>query len=137
MRALEVPAGESTLFNGIERLNLVFTDGRFDAAASDPLARESQANHLVLWRAIERYAKDGFHRLDFGRTSRNNDGLRRFKLAWRPTEYDLDYTRYDFRREGFVAGGNERTTGWHTRVFRLLPPFVSRLIGAIAYKHMA
>ncbi len=106
-------------------------------AASDPLARESQANHLVLWRAIERYAKDGFHRLDFGRTSRNNDGLRRFKLAWRPTEYDLDYTRYDFRREGFVAGGNERTTGWHTRVFRLLPPFVSRLIGAIAYKHMA
>ncbi len=38
--ALEVPAGESTLFNGIERLNLVFTDGRFDAAASDPLAGE-------------------------------------------------------------------------------------------------
>ncbi|WP_323717518.1 SufB/SufD family protein [Paracoccus aminovorans] len=38
--ALEIAPGPTTLFTGIDRLNLVFVDGRFDAAASDPLAGE-------------------------------------------------------------------------------------------------
>ncbi|WP_347266828.1 SufD family Fe-S cluster assembly protein [Paracoccus sp. (in: a-proteobacteria)] len=37
---LAIAAGETTLFTGLERLTLVFVDGRFDAEASDPLAGE-------------------------------------------------------------------------------------------------
>lgn len=37
---LAIAPGEATLFTGIERLNLVFVDGRFDAAASDALGAE-------------------------------------------------------------------------------------------------
>ncbi|SMO52952.1 SufB/SufD family protein [Paracoccus laeviglucosivorans] len=38
--ALDIPARESTLFAEIDRLKLVFVDGRFDADASDDLAGE-------------------------------------------------------------------------------------------------
>ena len=38
--ALDYTARESSLFDGIERLKLVFVDGVFDAAASDPLTGE-------------------------------------------------------------------------------------------------
>lgn len=106
-------------------------------AASDFSFRHLQANHLVLWRAIEHYSRQGFHRLDFGRTSRANQGLRHFKLAWRPEEYPIDYVKYDRRLARFVKGEQERTTGWHNRLFRILPQPAARLIGAVAYRHMA
>src|SRR5690606_31092047 len=38
--AAEIAGDSSTLFTEIERLNLVFVDGRFDAAASDKLEGE-------------------------------------------------------------------------------------------------
>lgn len=38
--ALERVVGDSTLFDGFDKLTLVFVDGRFDAEASDPLALE-------------------------------------------------------------------------------------------------
>lgn len=106
-------------------------------AASEFESRNLQANHLVLWRAIERYAAQGFSRLDFGRTSSVNKGLRHFKLAWRPKEHAIDYVKYDFRRACFVEAEPERTTGWHNRVFRLLPAPVSKLIGTAIYRHFA
>lgn len=106
-------------------------------AASDFEHRHLQANHLVLWRAIERYAALGFEQLDFGRTSRANKGLRHFKLAWRPKEHAIDYVKYDFRQARFVEGEKERTTGWHNRVFRLLPVSVSKIVGAAIYRHFA
>ncbi|SIP87383.1 Fe-S cluster assembly protein SufD [Paracoccus thiocyanatus] len=37
---LEFAADDATLFTAIDRLHLVFVDGRFDAAASDPLTAE-------------------------------------------------------------------------------------------------
>ncbi|REG38464.1 Fe-S cluster assembly protein SufD [Paracoccus versutus] len=37
---VELAVDETTLFTGIDRLNLVFVDGRFDAEASDALAAE-------------------------------------------------------------------------------------------------
>ncbi|MBL9189545.1 MAG: GNAT family N-acetyltransferase [Opitutaceae bacterium] len=106
-------------------------------AASEFEFRHLQANHLVLWRAIERYAALGFSQLDFGRTSRANKGLRHFKLAWRPKEHAIDYVKYDFRRARFVEAEPERTMGWHNRVFRLLPVPASKLIGAAIYRHFA
>lgn len=106
-------------------------------AASDFALRHLQGSHLVLWSAIERYGQAGLRLLDFGRTSRLNVGLRRFKLAWRPRERDIEYVKYDLRRLRYFDAQAELTTGFHNRIFRLLPSSVSRLISAALYKHMA
>lgn len=106
-------------------------------AASNHRYRHLQANHLVIWHAIQWYAKNRYRSFDFGRTSKDNEGLRHFKLAWRPGEYSIDYVKYDLQRRCFLAGQKQLTTGWHNRVFRLLPLPISRAIGAMAYRHMA
>lgn len=106
-------------------------------AASDHAFRHLQANHLVLWQALERYGQSGFSLFDFGRTAHSNPGLRRFKLAWRPKESAIDYVKYDFRRRCFTETQADLATGWHNRVFRLLPQPIGRAIGSLAYRHMA
>lgn len=105
-------------------------------AASDSEFRDLQANNLVLWRAIEWYAQHGFTSLDFGRTSIANEGLRRFKRAWSAVESVVEYIKFDRRADRFVTM-KDQTTGWHTRLFRILPNPLSNLIGTVAYRHLA
>lgn len=104
--------------------------------ASDETFQHVRANNLVMWEAIKWYAQHGFEELDFGRTSLANDGLRRFKLGWGTEEHRIEYVRYDRRAGGFVTVKDE-ASGWHNRVFRALPCFLSRQIGAVLYKHVA
>ena len=104
--------------------------------ASDRRFQHLRANNLVMWQAIQWYARHGFTALDFGRTSLANDGLRRFKLGWGSQERRIDYFRYDRRKAGFV-GASDQSSGWYTRIFRLLPGVVSRLTGAALYRHIA
>lgn len=106
-------------------------------AASDSRFRLLQANHLVLWHGIQECMRRGCRVLDFGRTSRANAGLRHFKLAWRPTERSIDYVKYDLRRDQYVEGQRDLSTGWHNRLFRLLPTPISKAIGAMVYRHFA
>ncbi len=95
-----------------------------------------RANNLLMWQAIEWYAKSGFETLDFGRTSVDNEGLRRFKLSWGAEEQLIEYVRYECSTGHFVSE-KDRASGWHTRLFKLLPESLSRVIGAAAYKHVA
>jgi GNAT acetyltransferase-like protein len=104
--------------------------------ASDDAYQHLRANNLVMWHSIQRLSRDGFQVLDFGRTSSGNEGLRRFKLGWGSTERPIDYLRYDCRKESYVAI-HDQASGWHNKVFRLLPGPVSRLIGTVLYKHAA
>lgn len=105
-------------------------------AASDSAFRDTQANNLVLWRAIEWYSKNGFSSVDFGRTSIANEGLRRFKRSWGAIESSIDYIKFDRNADRFVTM-KDQTIGWHTRFFRILPSSLSNLIGAVAYRHLA
>lgn len=104
--------------------------------ASDPTHQRLRANNLVMWAAIRRYAGDGFTSLDFGRTARNNEGLRRYKLGWGTQERPIDYFHYDIRQQKYVTVRTE-PGGIIPRVGHLLPRFLSRLIGLILYKHIA
>jgi len=70
--------------------------------------------------------------LDFGRTSLDNDGLRRFKLGWGTRERRIDYFRYDPRKDRFVTA-RDASSGWHNHIFKTLPIPLSRLIGAALY----
>jgi hypothetical protein len=104
--------------------------------ASDEAFQHLRANNLVMWEAIKRFARQGLAALDFGRTSLENDGLRKFKHGWGTQEHRIDYVRYDRQEGGFVTARDE-SSGWYNRVFQMLPVFLSRLIGAALYKHMA
>jgi hypothetical protein len=108
----------------------------FKYGASDDRFQPLRANNLVMWEAIKRYSRLGFATLDLGRTSLDNDGLRRFKLGWGTDEYRIDYLKFDRRHNHFVSKKGE-SPQWHSRVMRGLPAPFSRLIGAALYKHAA
>lgn len=103
--------------------------------ASDENYQQFRGNNLVMWKAIQWLAHHGFESLDFGRTSLANDGLRKFKLGWGTRERTLDYFRYDLDTSAFVTVCDE-STGWHNRIFARLPVSLSRLAGAMLYKHV-
>jgi hypothetical protein len=104
--------------------------------ASDKAFQDLRPNNLVMWEAIKRSAAEGFATFDFGRTSISNEGLRRYKQSWGTIERRINYVKYDLRSDRFVSGGDD-SSGWQTRIFKILPSSLSRLIGFVAYKHMA
>jgi hypothetical protein len=112
------------------------TTAVYKYGASDEKFQHLRANNLVMWNSIQRLGRDGIQTLDFGRTSVRNEGLRRFKLGWGTTERAIEYSKYDCRTGRFVVD-QDRSSGWHTRLFRMLPSSVSRLMGAAFYKHAA
>lgn len=112
------------------------TKAIYKFGASDERLQHLRANNLVMWAAIKWHAQRGFSQLDFGRTSLKNDGLRKFKLGWGTVERNIDYVRQELRTRAFVTVKDE-ASGWYNRIFRLLPVSVSRLAGAVLYKHAA
>lgn len=108
----------------------------FKFGASDEAFQHLRPNNLVMWRAIDWHARAGFESLDLGRTSLDNDGLRRFKLGWGAAERRIEYSRFDLRSAAFVTS-RDRSSGWHNGLFKLLPVALARPLGAAAYKHVA
>lgn len=107
---------------------------KFGASSESHL--ELRPNNLVLWQGIRRCAELGFPTLDLGRTSLDNEGLRRFKLGLGGEERLITYVRQDVR-SGCISVTPDRAQGWHTRVFRLLPRPISRLLGMMLYRFVA
>lgn len=92
--------------------------------------------NAVMWEAMKWLARHGATTLDFGRTSLGNEGLRRFKLGWGASEQLIEYVKYDLRKNRFVTE-TDPAAGWHNRVFKLMPVRLSRLMGAMLYRHCA
>jgi hypothetical protein len=105
-------------------------------AASDSAFQHLCGSNLVLWRGVEWYCERGFSRVQLGRTSLGNEGLRRFKSGWGSREYSIKYFRHATKDRQFVAG-SDNSSGWQTCIFKILPLPVSRRLGAIAYRHIA
>ena len=104
--------------------------------ASDHRFQHLRANNFVMWEAIKRFAQQGCDFVDLGRTSLDNEGLRRYKLGWGARERRVDYVRYDRRAHAFVTV-SDGSAGWHNRIFRVLPVALARLVGAALYRHVA
>jgi Acetyltransferase (GNAT) domain len=118
---------------------LFFHFGRsalYKFGASDERHLHLRGNHAVMWEAIRCYATNGYRLLHFGRTSNSNQGLRRFKLGWGAQETRIRYYKYDLRRRTFVTTGDPADSSAN-RLFRILPLTLSRLAGALAYRHIA
>jgi hypothetical protein len=108
----------------------------FKFGASDSFFHPLRVNNLMMWQAIKWHVRQGFSVLDFGRTSLGNEGLRRFKLNWGTKERRIDYVRYNRHAGGFVRARDE-SLGWYNRIFKILPNRLTRLVGAVLYKHIA
>ncbi|MBL9135625.1 MAG: GNAT family N-acetyltransferase [Verrucomicrobiales bacterium] len=118
-------AGAVFLFQGVGAL--------YKFGASDENYQSLRPNNRVFWEAIQFCMQRGCKSLDLGRTSLANDGLRRFKLGWGSHERRIAYVRYDLATRQ-VMPTPDATTGWHTRIFQMLPIPVAKLLGRIAYR---
>jgi len=104
--------------------------------ASDEAFQHLRGANLVMWEAVKWHARQGAKTLHLGRTSIGNEGLRRFKLGWGAGEQKIEYVKYDLWKGRFVTDADE-STGWYNRLFNVLPIGLSRLIGAVLYRHCA
>jgi hypothetical protein len=103
--------------------------------ASDLQYQNLRTNNLVMWEAIRYYCGKGFDSLSMGRTEPENQGLIQFKSGWGATEHQINYYRYDLKKESFVSG-SLKVTGFHNKIFRNIPiPLLNRL-GNILYRHV-
>ena len=103
--------------------------------ASDKRFQEFRANDLVMWHGIQFLLRNGAEKLHFGRTERENEGLRRFKLSWGTQEEVIDYCRIDpLGRQRLMPAPHN--FGFHKRVFGRLPLRLNRLVGSMIYPHL-
>ncbi len=117
---------------------IFFTFGRnalYKYGASDERLQHVRANNLVMWQAMQTLCERGMRTLHFGRTARDNEGLRRFKLAWGAEEEIVEYFRFE-RATGRWSTAERDLAGRAGGVFRRLPLAVNRLIGSMVYPHL-
>jgi hypothetical protein len=104
--------------------------------ASDYRAQNLRPNNLMMWGAMRRCAEQGMTRLNLGRTSLSNEGLRRFKLGFGAEEEKWQYAKYDFASKQFIKD-IDRVQGWFNGVFGRLPLPLLRLAGCVLYPHLS
>jgi len=104
--------------------------------ASDLSLQQLRPNHGVMWTGIRHAARLGCTSMDLGRTSMENEGLRRFKRGWGATEVRQVYHCIDTKLNRWRSLP-DRTTGWQTHLFHRLPLWVSRWIGRLVYRYAA
>ncbi len=103
--------------------------------ASDERLQELRANNLAMSEGIKHLADAGVETLHFGRTEKENEGLRRFKLSWGATEEEIRYARFEMESGSWKAA-RPAGAGLHKHVFRALPASLNRLAGAMIYPHL-
>jgi hypothetical protein len=108
----------------------------FKFGASDERSHELRGNNLVMWEGIKGLCKKGVRTLHFGRTSFDNDGLRRFKLGWDTKEETIDYFRLDPSGRQCLPPAQSQDSGLHKKVFGRLPLTFNRLAGSMIYPHL-
>jgi lipid II:glycine glycyltransferase (peptidoglycan interpeptide bridge formation enzyme) len=107
---------------------------QYKYSASDKRYKLLCPNHAFLWNAIQRGIAGGYSSIDFGRTDKNNKGLRRFKSGWGAKEEELSYTILAKRPPKNGSLALEKIAGV---VIRNSPKYVCALSGELLYKHFA
>jgi len=92
-------------------------------------------NQLVMWHAIQYLVEAGCQSLHFGRTSRDDAGLIRFKRSWAGTEGILSYFRYHTGKLAWIADEHSPAESFPL-VFGHLPISLNRLAGRLIYPHL-
>lgn len=103
--------------------------------ASDPRHWPLRPNQRVMWAAIEHLVGIGCRSLHFGRTSKGDEGLARFKRSWGCDSSSLRYDRYDPVRRAWLPPASPRAES-HPLIFGHLPLVINRLAGRLVYPHL-
>ena len=103
--------------------------------ASEQEAQEFRGNNLVVWEGIRFLTEQGFETLHFGRTSLDQEGLRRFKLSWGADEETIRYSRFPTLNTPSMPARNG-APALHTKIFRKMPLALNRLAGMMIYPHL-
>jgi hypothetical protein len=107
----------------------------FKYGVSDYNYQHVRPNNLILWEAIRYFIKKGCQEIDLGRTSIDNEGLRRFKLGWGANEVIMRYYKYNYKKNAFVSS-NLAENSKYTRLMKVMPIKMLRFVGEIMYKHV-
>jgi CelD/BcsL family acetyltransferase involved in cellulose biosynthesis len=103
--------------------------------ASDPKWQEFRPNNLAMAEAINSLAASSVRTLHFGRTDKDNEGLRRFKLSWGAEEEEISYGKFSLLCNTWIEARKHRST-LHKHFFRALPTPMNRLAGVLLYPHL-
>jgi hypothetical protein len=117
---------------------MFFTSGRhavFKFGASDERLQELRPNNLAMFEGIKHLVEGGAETLHFGRTDKENEGLRRFKLSWGTREAEISYGKFNISADNWVGPRTCRST-LHNRIFRILPGSVNKVAGAMLYPYL-
>ena len=103
--------------------------------ASDANYLHLRPNELLMWETIQWYCRNGYTRFCFGRTERENEGLRQFKNGWGTEEKVVRYYRYDINTKEFRS---EKANGsaLSTKIFQMMPIVLSKKVGKALYRHV-
>lgn len=93
-------------------------------------------NNLVMWEAIKWYGRQGYRQFDLGRSEHDNQGLNQFKNGWGAAATQIAYYHYDLSNEAFVKW-KRHPPRFFNRVFQMMPVPILRVLGVLAYRHMA
>ena len=107
----------------------------FKYGASKQKFLHLRPNNLIMCDAIKWYAKNGYRMLSFGRTSFDNQGLRRFKCGWGTEEQLINYYRYNSAKDKFEIDQN-LSFYWLNKVLKKLPLPILKAIGFVLYRHI-
>jgi hypothetical protein len=102
--------------------------------ASDRNHLNLRPNNLVMWKAIEWFAGNGFKSFSFGRTEPENKGLLQFKRGWGGKERTLSYYKYDLKKDSFVSNRSGVKSSYN--FLKMLPLPILKFTGNILYRHV-
>lgn len=103
--------------------------------ASDKAHWSLRPNNLVMWEAIQFLQETRARVLSFGRTSIDDEGLRRFKLGWGGRESLIPYFRFDSEMNT-MSPSSGLSQGIYRSIFAYLPLTINRLAGSLIYPHL-
>ncbi len=106
----------------------------FKYGASDRRYQHLRANNLLMWEGIRGYLDRGFKTFCFGRTEREDSGLRQFKNGWGASEEIIGYYRYDLGEDRFLKG-SAPVSALFGNVFNRMPLPLLRVVGSVLYRH--
>ncbi|RJR26013.1 MAG: GNAT family N-acetyltransferase [Desulfobacteraceae bacterium] len=91
--------------------------------------------HFLYWNAITTAYKEGYHILDFGRTSSLNEGLMLFKKKWGTEVVDLPQFYYPHNKG---RAQNEESIKYRiiSKLCKIAPINLQETIGDFCYRHM-
>jgi len=107
----------------------------FKFGASDLNYQHLRMNNLIMWEAIRWYSTHGFKSFCLGRTDLDNVGLRQFKQGWGTKEYLIKYFKYDLTTNSLIKNKADNMNLILRSVFSKIPVPISRILGALCYKH--